>query len=455
MKALFVCDEKEEWNLLRNLFHTHFKKLELICVMRGSEAMDTLSYEGPFGVIIIECSLKETNPSQLAEDIFDQTGPRPIIFVGTPTMIKDRVNEDFYNEHEMVTLYNKPYQANQFIGAVSEAIMWARKEEYESSIVELDPGSFIPLKLRNFYLYDSVPFDVYVELTKTKFIKALSADKKYTQSAIQDFQKRNIRFLYLEKNEHLSFLENSITKITKSLESKGLEDKKRVQTCIAAVLIIHQYIKDVGISDSIKVLIKKVIDQFPIILRNYKTLDQLLFNFPIEHKDLAEQAILKGLLCEFITQKLGWKSDMTRSKFGLAALIHDAFLEREEWSTITYKDHPDLDFLTDDQVENFLQHANRAAQIARQFNHYPEADFIIEQHHELPDGNGFPQGIMANKITKLSATFILANNFVIQLMLSGVSKSSVINITKGFKTIYNIGNFKEPYQALYNAVKTF
>jgi len=453
MKALFVCDEKEEWNLVRNLFHAHFKKLELICVMRGSDALETLSYEGPFGVVIIECSLKDTNPSELGEEIFDQTGPRPLIFVGTPAMIKDRVSEAFYNEHDMVTLYNKPYQVNQFVGAVSEAIMWAKKEEYENSIVELDPENFVPLKLRNFYLYDSVPFDVYVELTKTKFIKAISADTKYPQSTIQDFQKRNIRFLYLEKNEHLSFLENSILKISKSLDLKGLEDKKRIQTCVASVLVIHQYIRDVGISDTIKFLIKKVIDQFPIILSNFTSFEQLLLEFPIEHNDLAEQAILKGLVCEYITQKLGWKSDLTRSKFGLAALIHDAFLERDEWSTITYRDHPELDFLSKEQVELFLQHPNRAAEIARQFTHYPETDFIIEQHHELPDGNGFPQGLMANKITKISATFILANNFVIQLMISGINRSTIVNITKGFHTIYNIGNFKEPYQAIVNALK--
>ncbi len=453
MKALFICDEKEEWNLLRNLFHTHLKKLELICVMKGAEALETLSYEGPFAAIIIECSLKDTNPSDLAQMIFDQIGPRPVIFVGTPAMIKDRVDPEFYDEYEMVTSYNKPYQANQFIGVVSEAILWAKKEDYENSIVELDPENFVPMKLRNFYLYDSVPFDVYVELTKTKFIKALSANKTYTQSAIQDFQKRNIRFLYLEKNEHLNFLENSIIKISKSLDTKGLDTRKRIQTCVAAVLIIHQYLNDVGISDSIRELIKKVIAQLPIIMSSYKTLDEIIFNFPLELNDVAEQAILKGLICEYITQKLGWKSDMTRSKFGLAALIHDAFLQRDEWSTITYRDHPDLDYLSDEQVESFLQHAARAAEVARQFPRYPEADFIIEQHHELPDGNGFPQGLMAAKITKISATFILVNNLVIQLVLNGNSRSGLISITKTFKSIYNIGNFKDPYQILFQAVK--
>ena len=363
MKALFICDEKEEWNLLRNIFHAHFRKMELICVLRGSDAIETLSFEGPFGVIIIECSLRDMNPTELAEAIFDQTGPRPLIFVGTPTMIRDRVKEEFFNEHEMVSLYHKPYQTNEVIGIVSDAISWAKKEEYESSIVELDPNSFIPMKLRNFYLYESVSFDVYVELTKTKFIRAISANKAYTQATIQDFQKRNIKYLYLEKNEHLSFLENSIDKITRSLDNKNLEPRKRMQTMIASVLIIHQYVKDVGISDSLKNIVAKVIQQIPDLVKSQATLFDILKIFPFEHYDLAEQAILKALVCEFIASRMGWKSDFSRAKLGLSALIHDAFLERDEWSTITYKDHPDLDFLSEEQIEAFLNHPTKAAEM--------------------------------------------------------------------------------------------
>ncbi len=454
MKALFVCDEKEEWTLLTNLFHAHFKKISLICVRKSHEAMETLSFDGPFGMIIIECGMKEGNPTDLAEDIFDTVGPRPLIFVGTPTMIKDRVREDFFDAHEMVSLYNKPYEPEQLTKSIEDAINWAKKEEFENSIVELNPDEFLPLKLRNFYLYNKVPFDVYVELTKTKFIKALSANKPYTQSQIQEFQRRNIRYLYLEKNEHLTFLENSISKISHSLENIPNDDaKKRIQTTIAGVLVAHQYIRDVGVSDSLKSFVEILIEHISKGLDGYESLEKLLLEFPMEHGDIAEQSVLKGLVCEFLVRSLGWKSDLTKGKTSIAAILHKVFLEREEWSTITYKDHPDLDYLTPEQRENFISHPKAAANVSQYFSQFSEVDFIIEEHHEQPDGNGFPRGIPASKITQVSACFILASNFVIQMVINGISPSSLRTIIRSFSSIYNIGNFKEPFNQLAKEIR--
>lgn len=454
MKALFVCDEKEEWTLLTNLFHAHFKKISLVCVRKPHEAMETLSFDGPFGMIIIECGMKEGNPTDLAEDIFDTVGPRPLIFVGTPVMIKDRIREDFYNDHEMVSLYNKPYDAEELKSSIEDAINWAKKEEFENNIVELDPSEFLPLKLRNFYLYQQVPFDVYVELTKTKFIKAITANKPYTQSQIQDFQKRNIKYLYLEKNEHLNFLENSITKITKSLKIIPQDDpKKRIQTIIAGVLVAHQYIRDVGVADSLRAFVDVLIENISKSLNGYTNLETLLLEYPMEHGDIAEQAVLKAIIAEFMVKSLGWRSDLTKSKTGLSAILHDLFLEREEWSTITYKDHPDLDYLDPKQKENFLGHPKRAAEISHYFSNYSDVDFIIEEHHEQPDGNGFPRGLNAGKITQVSAIFIISSNFVIQLVMNGISQSSLRTIIRSFMSIYNVGNFKEPFSHLSKEIR--
>lgn len=454
MKALFICDDKEEWSFLTNLFHAHFTSVKLVCVLKGQEALDTLMFESNFSVIIIECSLRDSDPTELAENIFETIGPRPLLFVGTPAMIKDRVKEEFFNEYDMVSIYNKPYRPEELTEAIQEALGWAKQQEFEESVVELDPDQFLPLKLRNFYLYDQVPFDVYIELTKTKFLKAISANKKYHQSQIQDFGKRNIKYLYLEKNEHLNFLENSLKKISLSLHQIGNQDTtKRMQTLVAAVLVIHQYIKDVGVSDSLKDFVDLVIKNFGKVIDENQSLNQILLSFPFEHGDLAEQAVLKGILCEFMVRAMGWRSDSTRSKTGLAAIIHDVFIEREEWAVITYKDHPHLDDITDEERETFLAHPKRAGETAQYFTQYPDVDFIVEQHHEQPDGTGFPRGINTGKITKVSAIFIIANNFVIQTVVNGLTRGTIGNIMQSFKGLYTVGNFKEPFGLLYDELK--
>lgn len=454
MKALFICDNKEEWNLLTNLFHAHFSSVALTCVQKGQEALDTLMFDANFNMIMIECSLKESDPTHLAENIYETIGPRPLIFIGTEAMVKDRVDENFFNAHDVISIYQKPYEPQELVEVINEAIGWSKQQEFEDSIVEIEAENLLPLKLRNFYLYDKVPFDVYIELTKTKYLKAISANKKYPQSTIQDFRKRNIKFLYLEKNEHLNFLENSITKISQSFHQIRSDDsQRRMQTLIAATLVTHQYIRDVGVSDTLKGFVDLIIEQVSKCFEEHNSLVDILLNFPLEHGDLAEQAVLKALMSEYMVRSLGWKSDSTRAKTSLASLIHDAFLEREEWAVITYKDHPHLDDIEKSSRENFINHPLKAAETAHFFTQYPDVDFIIEQHHEQPDGTGFPRGINAGKITKLSAIFILANNFVIQLVINGVTKSTIRNICQSFEGLYSIGNFKEPFNELLKELK--
>lgn len=449
MKALFICDDKEEWNLLTNLFHAHFLGVNLVCVRKGEEALDTLMFDANFNMIILECGLKDSDPTELAENIFETIGPRPLIFVGTPAMIKDRVQDDFFNNYEMIGLYNKPYKPEELVDTINQAIEWSKQQEFEESVVELDPDDFLPLKLRNFYLYDKVPFDVYIELTKTKYLKAISANKKYPQSTIQDFRKRNIKFLFLEKNEHLNFLESSIKKIGQSFHQiKNNNSVRRMQTLVAATLVIHQYLRDVGVSDTLKDFVDLVINQISKSLEEHTSLGDILLSFPMEHGDLAEQAVLKALVSEFLVRSLGWRSESTRAKTSLAAILHDTYLDKEEWSVITYQDHPHLDDIEKEDRESFLKHPLKASETAHFFTQYPDVDFIIEQHHEQPDGTGFPRGINVGKITKLSAIFILANNFVIQLVVNGVTNSSIRNICQSFEGLYNVGNFKEPFNEL-------
>lgn len=454
MKALFICDNKEDWNLLRNLFHAHFKNVELTCVQKCQEALDTLMFEANFGVILIECSIKESDPTHLAENIFDTIGERPLIFIGTDAMIKDCVSDDFFNSYDMINICHKPYNPPELVEVINQAIGWSEQQEMEDNIIEVDNEELLPLKLRNFYLYDQVPFDVFIELTKTKYLKAISANQKYPQSTIQDFRKRNIKYLYLEKNEHLKFLESSISKISQSFHQLKSDDRqRRLQTLIAATLITHQYIRDVGVSESLRGFLDLIITQISKSLEGFTSLTELLLTFPMEHGDLAEQAVLKALMSEYLVRSLDWRSESTRAKTTLAAILHDAFLEREEWSVITYQDHPALDNIGAKSKENFFNHPLKAAESAHFFTQYPDVDFIIEQHHEQPDRTGFPRGLSVGKITKLSAIFNLANNFVIQLVINGITKGSIRNICQSFDSLYNVGNYKEPFAELIKELK--
>ena len=454
MKAIFICDNKEEWTSLSRIFAVNFPKVELVCSLTGDDALEHLSYEGPFAIVMIEASIRDDDPSELGHKIIETVGERPIIFMGASVHIKDRVDNDLYNNHPINGILTSPYDVEEFKEVIQASLDWAQKEEFEESIEELDKDDLLPMRIRNFYMFKLVPYDVYLELTATKFIKIIKRNTPYTHSKIQTYAKKNIKNLYLGKNDFIKMLEDGIEKVTKALLQKNLSTQKYVANQIRGALIIQQYIRAIGVSEDIQALCSLIIDTTDKIVKRSDSISKLLDEIPFKNGDFAEQAILTSYFSEAILHNLGWKSDLSRKKLGLASLLQDSTLGNEDLLKVLGSNDPNLQIFTKDEQDEYLTHPIRAAELARQFQGYSEVDFIIAQHHEKPNGSGFPFGVTINKLSAHSCTFILASAFVSRYALSNKKKSDKLKILEDLKIEYNVGNFKDPFEALVKAVKT-
>ena len=454
MKALYICDNKEEWESLNRLFAGNFPKIELICCLNGNDALDHLSYEGPFAIVMIEASIKDENPSKLGSRILETVGERPIIFMGSHAHIKDRVDDDLYNGHPINGIIYTPYDIEKFKEVITTTLDWAKQEEFEESIEEIDREELLPMRIRNFYMFKVVPYDVYLELTQTKFIKIIKRNQPYTHSKIQTYARKNIKNLYLGKNDFIKMLEDGIEKVTTGLSQKNMTLKSIFGNQIRGALIIQQYIRAIGVSDDIQALCSLLIDTTDKTIRKYESPSEVIDQIPFKNGDFAEQAILTSYYCESILHNLGWKSDLSRKKLGLASLLQDTTLSNEDLIKISGAEDPNLQMFTREEQDEYLTHPIQAAEIARQFQGYSEADFIIAQQHEKPNGTGFPFGVTANKMTAHSCAFILASTYVSRLAISGKKDDDKYRIIDQLKVDYNLGNFKDPLMALEKSVKT-
>lgn len=453
MKALFICDNKEEWAGLSQTFSANFPKVELICALNGADALEHLSYEGPFAIVMIEASIRDNDPSELGKQVIETVGERPIIFMGAAVHIKDRVDDELYNNHPINGIISTPYEIQTFKDIIQASLDWAKKEEFEESIEEIDRDELLPMRIRNFYMFKIVPFDVYLELTTTKFIKIIKRNTPYTHSKIQTYAKKNIKSLYLGKNDFIKMLEDGIEKVTKALLQKNLPSQKYIGNQIRGTLIIQQYIRAIGVSEDIQALCSLIIDTTDKVVRRSESLSKLLEEVPFKNGDFAEQAILTSYLSEAILHNLGWKSDLSRKKLGLASILQDATLANEDLIKIRSANDPNLQMFTKEEQDEYLTHPIRAAELARQFQGYSEVDFVIAQHHERPDGSGFPFGVTINKLSAHSCAFILATAFVARYALSNKKQSDKSKILEDLKIEYYVGNFKEPFEALVKAIK--
>ena len=94
MKCLLITDKEEEQIYFRNIFATHFSKMAIIPASSESEYIDIMSYQSSISVIIIDCDTKSYSPMGIANNIYEDYGNRPILFIGTPVVLKAQIKDE-------------------------------------------------------------------------------------------------------------------------------------------------------------------------------------------------------------------------------------------------------------------------------------------------------------------------------------------------------------------------
>src|SRR5690606_35399917 len=145
-----------------------------------------------------------------------------------------------------------------------------------------------------------------------------------------------------------------------------------------------------------------------------------------------------------ISAKMDWSSDTTYQKLSMAALLHDITLENDELASIqTLQELKDqADRFTEEEVRAYRFHPMSAAELCHKLPAVPsDVDVIIGQHHERPDGSGFPRKLGHSYIAPLSCIFIVAHEIVRTAFQKG-SKFDIEEVIAKNEELYSVGNFK-------------
>lgn len=416
--------------------------------------MEFMTNDGPFSFVVVAIDNKNITVVDLYHSIIDTLGVRPFVFIGTMNSVKAQLTNDMVHNQQTNALVELPLVLDEFKKAVNLAIDWVKKEEFEESILEFSRDDLHPMRLRNFYLFESVPYDVYIELTATKFGKVISKDKFYSHQIIQNYSRKNIKYLYLRKDEHLKFLDTSIKNLLKIYEAKLSDRKKYLMLHLKSAFFMHQFIRAASVSDEVNKLAHYFIDSVSNLVRSYENVSDLLDSISESGNiTFAEQSVATAYVCERILLNMGWTADMTRGKLILAALLQDVSLGNDDLIKIRSINDPNLKMFSEEEQDDFKNHPQKAAHLSTYFNGFSDVDFILMEQHEHPTGDGFPKGLNSSGLTTISCIFILASNFVSRMALTPKSPTQHKDILTSMKRVYNTGNFKDPLKALEKALK--
>jgi len=454
LKVLFIKNIPEEDQTISKMLATQFAKISLVKASEEDNLVELITTDGPFSFIIVNINNKNINVYSVFETINEILGARPFVFIGNQNAIKSQLSSEILDNQETNAVLDFPLNPEEFKKAIDMAMAWVKKEEFEQSILEFSRDDLHPMRLRNFYLFEQLPYDVYIELTSTKFGKIISKNKNYSHQIISNYSRKNIKYLYLRKDEHLKFLDSSVKNLSKIYSAKLNDRKKYVTLHLKTVFFIQQFIKTVSVSDEVNKLVHLYIESVCDLGKSFDNLaDMLDIVTDGGTMSFAEQSVATAYVCEKILTCMGWNADMTRGKLILASLLQDIALNNDDLIKIRSINDPQLKMYSDEEQDEFKNHPQKAAHLSTFFAGFSDVDFILMEQHEHPSGDGFPKGLNSSGLTTISCIFILASNFVSRLAQGPKGPTLHRDILTSMRRIYNTGNFKDPLKALEKALK--
>ena len=277
-------------------------------------------------------------------------------------------------------------------------------------------------------ILDGINKNLYIKLGANKFIKIFSEDDNTNILDIKKYKEKGIQYLFLKRETAMWVIGQIQKQINIFLKAnnfrfvlRGASDtpEKRFEQKILRID------DEVHVDAEFKQTIDKAIENIRAIVEKEQKVEHVLAVLKQHQENYAfftQKMNLTSVISCALAKQLDWISKTTMDKLVFASVLCDITLAvRPELLKIqNLSDFEKMKSkLSDEDQKMFLSHPKDGANLIKRYFTAapPETDSLVYQHHELPDGSGFPMALKAERISPLSALFIIANEFSYYFLL--------------------------------------
>jgi len=273
---------------------------------------------------------------------------------------------------------------------------------------------YCPVRVEVLKFLANCPVDLYLRLGDEKYLKVLNHADPFSESEVQRFLSKGVEVLFIERKNYDVFskaLEQTLHRLSESPEKVGAAGV--LQYCAGELY------QELGFSPELEATVKQTLQAVIQSIQSEEEIRVILMRAMENPNDYrSAHAIACAYVSVGLLKPLDWDKDQNSLKLTLASLLHDLTISKAELAMFR---HPyeviaarnTNPIITEDDLLEFKQHPERSKMLAEQL--YPDlldVGAILVQHHERPEGTGFPRGLHAPQITPMSALFISAHEIV-------------------------------------------
>lgn len=312
----------------------------------------------------------------------------------------------------------------------------------------------LPLPLSPYLVYrlGVCPADLFLKLGENNWVKLFHKGSPFGEEEQKKFESKNLKEFYIlaeDVNVAMEHFEDLLSSL------KATSDLQNVTLITDAAEFIFHSLKENSFSDPLKKVAQTAIAQSLAVVRSEPSLKSYVDKiFRPEHAWMVRHSLMITHIACGIATQLGWTSEQTYIKIATAALLHDMTLPRldqDEEVWLMSASGEKLREGMDQDMKAFLQHPIDGAQMIRRHKSIPpDTDKILLEHHELPDGTGFPRSLTATQISPLGSVFILSHAIATILLHEQNPKDWSLKLIKDRlgEDRWTAGHFKKAWQAM-------
>jgi len=433
-KILVVDDEETIRELLAVAIESRIKA-KIIEAVSGNSAIEKIKANRDITLIICDYNMPDGNGGMVYRYLIDNNIDIPYVL----SSIEDpSVHLKVFSDGKLFGNILKP-DINQ---GVSKILSKLEKEVTERISDFVPVGSTLFKEIKNY------PTDIHVKLSTSKYVKVFKKGEVFEAEDFERYRKRGVKFLFIKPEESDVFIRAIQDSLKKVVSLKGKSAVKKINSIFE---IVHSAIVSYGFTDEVKEMASESISETVTFIKKEPGLKNIFKDLlNDEGSYITQHSTLIPLIACMLATKFDFKSESTGFKLSLASFMHDITLKSDELARIQSLEELEAreDEFTKEDIAIFKRHPVEAANMLRGMTNIPpDVDRIVIDHHEMPDGSGFPKKINHTRISLLSSIFIISHRFADELY-SRRDKINVARFVDSALKHYSKGRFSEVLQKL-------
>jgi HD-GYP domain-containing protein (c-di-GMP phosphodiesterase class II) len=443
MHVLLLHPDRESLEMIGFCLESQIS-LEVHKTHSMQEALDCLLGEEPVDLIVTSL---QSETDKLFKYLLSTGATIPLILIGEESAKK----LEAYPDLQILACFPASEVPDQLIKLIRQNFQEILKAGVSSEYCRIHPELLLrttPLKS-----------DIYIRLSNVKYVKLFRNGALFTQQDLEKYLvRKNVQYLYIKTKECQEF----VNKFRTDLETMVLQAEPGASGLLETSTEVHALIRELstrlGFDPTVQELARQHIHLTIKAIGHSPQLTSALAHSPLKGRNYisSHSVLLANMACSIATM-MKWPSETTFKKLVLAALFHDFIFLDPELAKISTRAELEnaKQSLSEEQFQTIAHHPHKAVQMIKELKEMPgEVDFLVLEHHERPDGSGFPSGLMAHQLTPLSTVFIVAHELM-DCMIAQGADFSLRTFLSTVEATYQTGTFKQIWKALHQQAHLF